>query len=42
MALNSKDGKEKVYEKIDALFFEDINQSAFFGLQNFQRILETT
>ena len=29
-ALNSEDGMEKVYEKVDTLFLEDINQSAFF------------
>ena len=38
--LNSKDGMEKAYEKLDTVFLED--QSTFFGLQNFQRISETT
>ena len=28
VALNSEDGMEKVYEKLDTLFLEDINQSA--------------
>ena len=27
--LNSEDGMKKLYEKLDTLFLEDINQSAF-------------
>ena len=29
MVLNSEDGMKKLYEKLDALFLEDVNQSAF-------------
>ena len=34
--LNSKDGMEKVYEKVDTLFLEDINQSAFMAYKTFE------
>ena len=36
VALNSKDGMEKVYEKLDWLFLEDINQSAFLTNETFE------
>ena len=36
-ALNSEDGMEKVYEKLDTLFLEDINQSAFLAYKTFKR-----
>ena len=35
-ALNSKGGMEKVYEKLDTLFLEDINQSAFLAYETFK------
>ena len=35
-ALNSKDGMEKVYEKLDTLFLEDINQYAFLVYETFK------
>ena len=38
--LNSEDGMKKLYEKLDTLFLEDINQSAFRAyetLENYQR-----
>ena len=35
VTLNSKDGMEKVYEKLDTLFLEDINQSAFLAYEIF-------
>ena len=35
-ALNSKDGMERVYEKLDTLFLEDINQSAFLAYETFK------
>ena len=36
VALNSKDGMEKVFEKLDTLFLEDINQSAFLAFKTFE------
>ena len=35
-ALNSEDRMEKVYEKLDTLFLEDINQSAFLAYETFE------
>ena len=35
-AFNSKDGMEKVYEKLDTLFLEDTNQSAFLAYETFE------
>ena len=37
VALNSEDGIEKVYEKLDTLFLGDINQSAFLAYKTFKR-----
>ena len=36
VALNSKDGMEKVYEKLETLFLEDINQSDFLAYETFE------
>ena len=36
VALNSENGMEKVYEKLDTLFLEDINQSAFLTYKIFK------
>ena len=36
VALNSKDEMEKVYEKLDTIFLEDINQSAFLAYETFE------
>ena len=39
--LNSEDGMKKLYEKLDILFLEDINQSAFRAyktFENYQRL----
>ena len=41
--LNSEDGMKKLYEKLDTLFLEDINQSAFRAckiFENYQRLPE--
>ena len=35
-ALNSEDGMKKVSEKLDSLFLEDINQSAFLAYETFE------
>ena len=35
-SLNSEDEKEKVYEKLDTLFLEDINQSTFLAYETFE------
>ena len=35
-AFNSKDRMETVYEKLDTLFLEDINQSAFWAYETFE------
>ena len=35
-ALNSEDGMEKVYEKLDTLFLEDINQPTFLVNETFE------
>ena len=35
--LNSEDGMEKVYEKLDTLFLGDINQSPFLTYKIFKR-----
>ena len=43
--LNSKDGMKKLYEKMDILFVEDINQSAFRAyktFENYQRLPGTS
>ena len=43
--LNSEDGMKKLYEKLDSLFLEDINQSAFRAyetFENYQRLLGTS
>ena len=34
--LNSEDGMEKLYEKLDTLFLEDVNQSAFRAYETFE------
>ena len=34
--LNSVDGMKKLYEKLDTLFLEDINQSAFWAYETFE------
>ena len=34
--LNSEDGMKKLYEKLDTLFLEDINQSAFQAYETFE------
>ena len=34
--LNSEDGMKKLYEKLDILFLEDINQSAFRAYETFE------
>ena len=34
--LNSEDGIKKLYEKLDTLFLEDINQSAFRAYETFE------
>ena len=34
--LNSEDGMKKLYEKLDTLFLEDINQSAFRAYETFE------
>ena len=34
--LNSKDGMEKLYKKLDTLFLEDINQSIFLAYKTFK------
>ena len=39
VALNSEDGMEKVYEKPDTLFLEDINQFAFLAYETFEGYL---
>ena len=39
VALNSEDGMEKVNEKFDTLFLEDINQSAFLAYETFKGYL---
>ena len=39
VALNSEDGMKKVYEKLDTLFLEDINQSAFLAYKTFKGYL---
>ena len=36
MVLNSEDRMEKVYEKLDTLFLEDINQSTFLAYKTFK------
>ena len=43
--LNSEDGMKKLYEKLDTLFLEDVNQSAFRAFEifeNYQRPTETS
>ena len=43
--LNSEDGMKKLYEKLDTLFLEDVNQSAFRAyetFENYQRPPETS
>ena len=35
VALNFKDGMEKVYEKLDTLFLEDINQTTFLAYKTY-------
>ena len=43
--LNSEDGMKKLYEKLDTLFLEDINQSAFQAyeiFENYQRLPGTS
>ena len=43
--LNSEDGMKKLYEKLDTLFLEDINQSAFRAyetFENYQRLPGTS
>ena len=43
--LNSEDGMKKLYEKLDTLFLEDINQSAFRAyetFENYQRLAGTS
>ena len=40
VVLNSEDGMKKLYEKLDTLFLEHVNQSAFWAyetFENFQR-----
>ena len=40
LELDSEDGMKKLYEKLDTLFLEDVNQSAFRAykiLENYQR-----
>ena len=34
--LNSEDGMKKLYEKLDTLFLEDVNQSAFRAYETFE------
>ena len=34
--LNSEDGMKKLYEKLDTLFLEDVNQSAFRAYKTFE------
>ena len=34
--LNSEDGMKKLYEKLDTLFLEDVNQSAFWAYETFE------
>ena len=34
--LNSEDGMEKAYEKLDTLFLEDINQSTLLAYKTFE------
>ena len=36
MVLNSEDGMKNLYEKLDTLFLEDINQSAFRAYETFE------
>ena len=36
VVLNSEDGMKKLYEKLDTLFLEDINQSAFRAYKTFE------
>ena len=36
VVLNSEDGMKKLYEKLDTLFLEDINQSAFRTYETFE------
>ena len=43
--LNSEDGMKKLYEKLDTLFLEDVNQSAFRAyetFENYQRLPGTS
>ena len=43
--LNSENGMKNLYEKLDTLFLEDINQSAFRAYETFegyQRLPETS
>ena len=45
VVLNSEDGMKKLYEKLDTLFLEDINQSAFQAyetFENYQRLPGTS
>ena len=34
--LNSEDGMKKLYEKLDTLFLEDVNHSAFRAYKTFE------
>ena len=36
VVLNSEDGMKKLYEKLDTLFLEDINQFAFWAYETFE------
>ena len=36
VVLNSEDGMKNLYEKLDTLFLEDINQSAFWAYETFE------
>ena len=45
VVLNSEDGMKKLYEKLDTLFLEDVNQSVFRAyetFENYQRPLGTS
>ena len=39
VVLNSEDGMKKLYEKLDTLFLEDVNQSAFRAYETFENYL---
>ena len=36
--LNSEDGMKKLYEKLDTLFLEDVNQSVFRAYETFENV----